>query len=599
MESVWLQFVNGNDKAVVNKVSPAIYRSWNRCREQQVDHQRIINSDILALSQFKELVHANEDLVRVSKIVLQYMLNFLHGSDYLILVTDKDGVILESIGDPVFLDKVQKISIKLGSNWREDKKGTNVIGTVLIEQVPMAICGWEHYVKPVHFVNCWGAPIRHPNKSIAGVLNISSSSVCKSDQLLALAVMGAGMIEHNLRIIEFERKFYLSRQNKKIAEEMITDGLAAFNSNGFIAGLSKAGAEMLGYKSKDIEGEHILDVFPGRGLATFCQWESTESGIEGKQEGSPWVGRSPKTRSVLKLAAKAAKTDSIVFIQGESGTGKENIARIIHQISPRRDKPFIAVNCAAIPDTLIESELFGYAEGAFSGARRGGQAGKFELAHEGTIFLDEVGDMPLSVQSVLLRVLQTCEVCRIGEGGTRNVNVRVIAATNQDCSEMVKQGQFRLDLYYRLKVINIQIPPLRERIEDIYDLVPFFLRNFHRNFNKRKVNISEGIYRQFLSYSWPGNVRQLENCIESMVALADGPLITEEDLPDELKVLDLQRMETQGGLLTQSTEEAERNTIIHALEQSKWNVTWAARLLGIGRTTLHRKIHKYNIVRSI
>lgn len=597
--AVWKKFINGNEENVINQLSPEIYLSWKRCRDWQINYQQISNYDILPSNRFNELLQAHEDFVRISKIVLQYIVNFLKDSEHLVLVSDKDGVILITMGNPTFLNKVQKISLSSGTNWREDIKGTNTVGTVLFEKSPIVVPGWQHYVQPIQFINCWGAPIFYPDKTIAGVLNISSASFHNSDQMLTLAIMGARMIEQNLQINDLERKCCNNQQSKRAFEEIISTGIASLNENGFIININKAEALKLGYDSKDMIGKHFSEVIAGRITPILKKMDSNNSGTEKWMDESGWIGRSPQTRAILKLAIKASRTDSTIFIQGESGTGKENIARIIHNQSARRNKPFIAINCAAIPSTLIESELFGYAEGAFSGARRGGQAGKFELAQGGTIFLDEIGDMPFSVQSVLLRVLQTREVYRIGEGKARPVDVRVIAATNRNCSEMVEKKQFRLDLYYRLKVICIEISPLRERLEDIYDLVPYFLDKFRCTFKKQEVQINEGIYKYFLSYHWPGNVRELENCIESMVALTDGPMITYELLPKELKNTEIMQAAKSRGTLTLHTEKTERAIILNALEQTKWNASGAARLLGIGRATLHRKLNKYNIVRPV
>ena len=277
--------------------------------------------------------------------------------------------------------------------------------------------------------------------------------------------------------------------------------------------------------------------------------------------------------------------------QGESGTGKEIVARYIHQLSSRGRGPFVALNCAAIPATLFESELFGYTEGSFTGAKRGGQQGKFEAAQNGTIFLDEIGDMPQDVQSSLLRVLQEKEIYRIGDTRTRSVNARVIAATNKDLRTLVDEGHFRLDLYYRLKVVTIDLPALRDRIEDILDLAPYFLNKLCESAGKPTPDISDTVYTQLLSYSWPGNIRELENCLESMIAMADGFVLTEEDLPEEIKG-HLSVSRDNNNLLL---EEQTRQAIIQALMKTNGRVAPAARMLGIGRTTLYRKMYEYNI----
>src|SRR5665648_317804 len=302
-----------------------------------------------------------------------------------------------------------------------------------------------------------------------------------------------------------------------------------------------------------------------------------------------WIGRSELSQRTLARASKVASTHSSVLIHGESGTGKEIIAKTIHQLSPRRDGPFVALNCASLSTSLIESELFGYVEGAFTGARRGGKPGKFELADKGTILLDEIGDMPMNVQIALLRVLQEKEVSRVGDTKSQKIDVRVLAATHKDLSELVAKEQFRLDLYYRLKVVTLELPPLRERSEDISDLVPHFIRKACESCDCPQLMIEEEVYEHLLSLDWPGNVRELENCIESMVALADGPVLTVADLPDEFQQ-SVSNTEPEP-LLEQKTKEA----ILYALTQTRGKIAPAAKLLGIGRNTLYRKIKELDI----
>lgn len=239
--------------------------------------------------------------------------------------------------------------------------------------------------------------------------------------------------------------------------------------------------------------------------------------------------------SVKETAARAAHTDATILIRGESGTGKEVFAQAIHGVSPRRAGPFVAVNCAAIPDTLLESELFGYDEGAFTGARKGGKPGKFELAEGGTLFLDEIGDMPLVLQAKLLRVLQERMVERVGSSRARKVNVRIIAATNRDLMELIGSGQFREDLYYRLNVIPLEIPPLRERREDLYLLIDYLLKKYGRLLGKEGKRLSAEVMGRLHAYHWPGNVRELENTTQYVVSLESGPLVTLESLPPHLR----------------------------------------------------------------
>jgi DNA-binding NtrC family response regulator len=307
------------------------------------------------------------------------------------------------------------------------------------------------------------------------------------------------------------------------------------------------------------------------------------------------AGASRNTREVLELVAKVAKLSATVLILGESGTGKELLARLIHRESANPSAPFVAVNLAAIPRELVESTLFGHEKGSFTGAVRQ-QLGKFELANNGTLFLDEVGDLRYDLQAKLLRAIQENEIERVGGTHPIKTNLRLIAATNVDLDKAVKEGKFREDLYYRLKVIPIRMPALRDRIEDLPALANFFLRRYNQKFRKNVQGIADSTIEILGSYWWPGNIRELENLVERLVAVSDKEWITDEDLPYELHVAQL---DTTGpateNLLDRAVSTFERNFIIRALEKSAWNVTATARSLGIPLSTLKFKMDKLEI----
>jgi DNA-binding NtrC family response regulator len=308
------------------------------------------------------------------------------------------------------------------------------------------------------------------------------------------------------------------------------------------------------------------------------------------------VGPSRQTREVVELVQKVARLSATVLILGESGTGKELLARMIHKESGLPPSaPFVAVNLAAIPKELVESTLFGHEKGAFTGAIRQ-QLGKFELASGGTLFLDEVGDLRYELQAKLLRALQEGEVERVGGTHPIKTNFRLIAATNVDLEKAIKQGEFREDLYYRLNVIPIRLPALRDRMEDLPDLARFFLRRYNVKFHKHVQGIADSTLQILGNYWWPGNIRELENLIERLVAVSDKDWITDEDLPYELHVAQLDR-EAPGAenLLDRAVSTFERNFIVRALERSGWNVTATARALGIPLSTLKFKMDRLDI----
>ncbi|WP_051276390.1 sigma-54 interaction domain-containing protein [Desulfovirgula thermocuniculi] len=309
------------------------------------------------------------------------------------------------------------------------------------------------------------------------------------------------------------------------------------------------------------------------------------------------VGQSRAISELKDLAVKIARSNSTVLLRGETGTGKELFAHAIHNASQRSQGPFIKINCAAIPEGLLESELFGYEEGAFTGARKGGKTGKFEQAHGGTIFLDEIGEMPLAMQAKLLRVLQEKEIERVG--GTRpvKVDVRVIAATNRDLEALVREGKLRQDLFYRLNVITLEIPPLRQRREDIPCLVEFFLEKLGLALGCGKKKISSEAMSILMQHSWPGNVRELENVIERALNVVDGPEILPCHLPYYL------RDAGSGGRLLPTLKEAvaaaERDLIKKALSLARGNCLEAARLLGVSKSTFYEKVARYGICRGL
>lgn len=368
--------------------------------------------------------------------------------------------------------------------------------------------------------------------------------------------------------------------------------------------------------TKPFDQTELLNVVQ-KAVQTLRQREMEPTAAEGglSVSGAPSVsvssiiGNSEQMQEIFKVITKIAQSTSTVMVWGESGTGKELVAYEIHRNSKRAQKPFIKINCAAIPATLIESEFFGYERGAFTGAVAS-KPGRFELAHEGTFFLDEVAEMPLEMQVKLLRVLQEQEFERVGGVNTIRVDVRIIAATNKELEAEVKAGRFREDLYYRLNVVPIHLPPLRERREDIDLLVGYFLKQFNERLKKGIVSITSDAMSALRSYRWPGNIRQLENMLERMILMSDGQVLDVEDLPMEISVnLGSQSSLASGAsdganpspnfkeLVKRQTQSVERDLIIKALEETSGNVTRAAENLGLSRKGLQIKMKELGVRR--
>jgi len=616
----WLRFING--EPMVHEIHPIVHRSWQRSLSYKIDPNNISENKFLNESDLRQLKEAQEELIRAANPVMCFLFKLLKSSNFSILLTDKNAFILEALGEGPFLSKAQRIYLSPGGNWGEDVKGTNAIGTALYEDKPITIRGAEHYVQENHFLTCSAAPIHGPDGEIVGIIDISSE-VGNEKCSLDIVLIGAHLIEQNLKCQSLERELKLYKHGSKLAMNLLRDGCISIDRQGIITQVNSLGASLIGKKRNELIGKHVSEVLggpkgwsinhdlldlrhrdeKGQEIITHFQRIADESGqslgavgiveVKEAEENFGWIGRrSPKSQETLDKAYKAAQTDFSVLIQGETGTGKEIIARMIHELSSRKNGPFIALNCAAIPSTLLESELFGYADGAFTGARRGGQPGKFELANGGTIFLDEIGDMPLNAQVALLRLLQEKTFTRIGGKTSQKVDVRVIAATHKDLKALVNNNSFRHDLYYRLKVVSINLPPLAERLEDLSELVSHFIRKACTAIGRPMLDIDEDVFTYFCSYNWPGNVRELENCIAGMVAMCSGTTLTVQDLPQEIREAKGEEPDPKSAsLLANQT----RQMILQALVKTDGKIQPAAQLLGISRTTLYRKMKEFNI----
>ncbi len=426
----------------------------------------------------------------------------------------------------------------------------------------------------------------------------------------------------------------------------IYEGVIAINIQGLITNVNLAAEDILKIKHNSQNGNHINNLFPGfivedalngRGCAggdlyyvnevsytgpdnktLYLFYNVTPMYEDGKVSGavisfrkkeeveematrimkenkkstlSGIIGASTEIKEIKEKMKLIASTDSTVLIRGETGTGKSIFARAIHEESPRRKKPFISVSCAAIPATLLESELFGYEEGAFTGARKGGKPGKFELAHGGTIFLDEIGDMPLDFQVKLLHVIENKSIARIGAVSYRDVDVRIIAATNRDLEELINEGKFREDLFYRINVIPFTLPGLRDRKDDIILLMHHFLDYYAVRLNKNIKGFAEGSREALLAYPWPGNVRELENAIEYAINIESRPQIHKDSLPEKI-TRHYSSSEQVGVEDISSLEEKAIKAALKRYGQTTWGKEKAATALGISRATLYRKLKR-------
>ncbi|MGB9791084.1 MAG: sigma-54-dependent Fis family transcriptional regulator [Thermacetogeniaceae bacterium] len=618
---IWRYFI---EKGVLieDRVRPVIARSWQRStRIDPFRNQRIV----LPKQQLDLRRRQYQRLISVARPVMEE----LHALDEkcYVLLSDGEGYIIERVCS-------SDCPIPLGAKCREEDIGTNAIGTALIEKGPVEIRGYEHYVPRLHSYHCAAVPICDTKGNVIGVIDVTRSQGDLPAGILQLLKFAGKLIEYQLdsghkccsnglpkcleTSIDLLDKCALvvdSEDRVAYANKVLCDMLKVENQK--IIGLPcsdllkfREGAEKqtifkfpgLPLMEKRGSGEAAVGKLLDRKEFGGCGWTGSilllelqgDTSLPSAADGSPYsfyeiIGQADCWRDIIWRAKKAAQVTSNVLIEGESGTGKELLARAIHYESGRKG-PFVAVNCGAIPKELIESELFGYEEGAFTGAKRGGKIGKFEAADGGTIFLDEIGEMPLEMQVHLLRVLQEKKVTRLGGSEAKPVDVRIIAATNRDLRKEVEAGRFREDLYFRLNVINIKLPPLRERKEDIPLLIEHFVQKFSRQFNKKIASVDREALEILKSYDWPGNARELCNVIENAVVFTEGEVILPDVIPPYIREHKALR-----GFRGGSLKELEEKVILETLKANNGNISKTAKALGVARNTIYRKINKHRL----
>ncbi|MDO0822447.1 sigma-54-dependent Fis family transcriptional regulator [Desulfosporosinus nitroreducens] len=639
----WKNFVErGIADAVLTR--PEILESWQRCRKLGVNAYDGIGKDRLDQKELQQLILSNSQLVEVAKPFMHTVYQSVQGSGFMVVITDKEGRILHTCGDSGILDKAAStIRFIKGTNWSEQAVGTNAIGTALAMNKAIQISGSEHFCQSHHYWTCSGAPIHNSLGEIIGCFDISGPAEYVYLHTYGMVVAAVEAIENQLRKEEIQEEKNRAYELLSAATESVTEGLLAVDKEGRIIHINPVAQKILGL-SKKIETGQLLKSILGPNekfseMAKQLLWKTDVEIVQdqgrdrihctcsarpfSKKDGSiagvvftlreinkvrrlvnmmvgatarfyckDIIGESGVMKNALKLISVAANSKSNVLLTGESGTGKELFAQAIHNHSSRTEGPFVAVNCAALPRELIQSELFGYNEGAFTGAKRGGNPGKFELANEGTIFLDEIGDMPMELQVNLLRVLQERKVTRVGGEKVIPVNVRIIAATNKDLKRAVEEGRFREDLYYRLNVLSIQIPPLRERGKDIELLTIHLINIFSENLGKEIDGAEQEFFEAIRNYSWPGNVRELQNAVEYAMNVAEGEYLSVTDLPRSIH-RQPNYLQEMGEVI--SLTEIERITVESTLTRFNGNITKTAKALGIGRNTLYDKLRKLGV----
>lgn len=600
-------------------VAEEIERSWQRCLANGMDAETA-HSHVLSQHEFEQRLGKNHLLLSHARPEMDTLNEQIAHTRSMVILTDEEGVILHSLGDSSFMTEAQRIALSPGSSWNERHRGTNAIGTALIEQTPMTVHGAEHYVARHHVLSCSAVPIYGTQNDLIGTLDVSNDFLLPQQHTLALVKMAAQMIEN--RLFRASHKFAYSLHFHARPEFIGTlwEGIAMFADDGRLMATNRSGQFQLNINlnNSNISFDDLFEqslrslesgvasveqmVFPLRlsnGARIFARLQINKAGepqtltvslqrpvkracaanLDLLDSGDQQIHRAI---SQIKMVLNQ---DIPILIQGETGVGKELFARAIHEASNRHDGQWVAVNCASLPEGLIESELFGYEEGAFTGARRKGNMGKIAQADGGTLFLDEIGDMPLALQARLLRVLQDRSVTPLGSNKAKHIDFSLVCATNQKLRDKVEKGEFRSDLYYRINGLSVTLPALSKR-SDLEALVKIILQTE----NATDVVMTDEVMAVFKQHPWPGNVRQLHNVVRTALALSMRGSIELKHLPQDF----LDELQDEG--FTQSTSNSTRlesltmEAILTALHRHQGNVSAAARDLGLSRNTLYRKL---------
>ena len=636
----WETFVKTGK--INNKAVPAhIAKSWIRSRKYQVDPYNFAPSSYLIDKEYQKRKKQNEHLIELARPILQNVYNSLEQTRYLALLYDSDGYHLLRIGQSSDLERSGKFKVKEGLCFDERHVGTCGFSLAARMQRPVQIIGCEHYSALLHYVTGAYAPIFiSKTKKFIGVAAVGGMQTVPNQHTLAIAIAASTAIGNLLELNQAKGELDIYSKSLQTAIDSFADAVILVDNKGQIYEINEAAKQALGLKKRDAIGKHIstlsdFSVLQEAVLHTFQSEDREGKEIEyeirnqiflatikyvGKSRQDAqgvmvqlknvknlsrilqkftdlrpkytlenMIGSSDKMSEVKKVAKIVAKSNAPVIIEGDSGTGKEVLAQAIHNSSYRKGKPFIAINCSAIPIELLESTLFGHEKGAFTGAT-GIHVGKFELANRGTLFLDEIAEMPTGMQVKILRVIEEGVMERVGGKKPFSIDVRILAATNKNLYSQVQKRLFREDLFYRLNVFRILLPPLKARKEDILDLFYTFVADFAPQYNRLAPRVSDEYLKMILSYNWPGNIRELRNSVQYAMARLDSDTL----LPAHLDGFFLQ---PENNITNDSSEYAEQKlsdieneVILKALKSNNGNKAQTAKALGISRATLYRKL---------
>ncbi|MGO2452493.1 sigma-54-dependent Fis family transcriptional regulator [Pseudomonas taetrolens] len=599
----------------------AITRSWRRCLDQyQLDPASRRSPNVVEQPRLQDHRAPLEHMITVAHWQMSSLHQQLGRDGHVVLLTDARGVAIDSVFNESERAEFQRSGLWLGSVWSEDYEGTNGVGTCLVERQHVTIRRDEHFRGKHVGLTCSASPIFDAGGELLAVLNLSSvreeQSLQQHFKAMALTQLSANLIESCFFLGHDPQRYLLRFHPEAGFVGLLGEGLLSFDESARICSVNHAALELLGLSRGDVVGQalttfletpidHVLSqgsehpsvcwpirLFDGRLL--YGQLREPIRRTPLATPASSEINdvrvclEDPRLQRGFARALRVLERDVPVFLQGETGTGKEAFAAALHRASSRASQPFVAINCAAIPETLIESELFGYRGGSFTGARKDGMIGKLEQAHGGILFLDEIADMPLALQTRLLRVLEERQVVPLGGATATPLDVRLISASNQDLHTCVAEGRFREDLFYRVAGFAVQLPPLRER-SDKGRLIDLLLREEAKD---ERVRLEAGVRDRLLTHPWPGNVRQLRTCLRTLVALALEGRVTLDDLAELLPTTPEAVALTENPLGV-----SERQTLLSLIEAEHWHIAHVAERLGISRNTLYRKLRHHGISR--
>ncbi|MFM0201807.1 sigma-54-dependent Fis family transcriptional regulator [Paraburkholderia fungorum] len=645
-----------NHQLTTRPTSESVAQSWARCiNEFQLDPSRFVTPPVLTQYELSARREALGDLIACSKLEMTTLYQQLADPELAVVLVDSGGVIIHQVSSVPFAEAVADDGFRIGALWSEREAGTNGMGTCLAERDCIAVCQHEHFYPRYTSLTCSAAPIFDDSGEIAGVLDVTSRSKLLQQHSLVLVGMSRQMIENRLLDARYRHANMIHFHSRPEFVGTLHGGKLAVADDSTVLAANRSALFQLGFRSlSELRGRRIDEAFnasledmiarsirgsfhpvtvysanatnrfflvaqtpqnsAGRATRVLVTDSSARSKAPDKRAVSPKLDEiahlefgDPRMASQIQLAARVIQRKIPIVLRGQTGTGKEVFAQALHSISPHADGPFVPVNCASLPENLIESELFGYRAGAFTGAQREGRRGKIVQANGGTLFLDEIGDMPLALQARLLRVIEEHEVTPLGTETTVKVNFQLISASHRNLLELVHGGQFREDLYYRLKGVELNLPALRDRL----DKLPL-IHHLLANETDDPPELTPEAEHALLTYDWPGNIRQLRHVLQMGVALSDGQPIRCEDLPPEITqraaAMDLPtalRLAT-ADMDAHAADDAdisalnaiqlnERETVLSLLDEHRWNVSNVAKALGISRNTLYRKMRRLHI----